>query len=232
MISFNAPEVFPLICKNPVFVFPEAVVSDGVVASVIVTAPLNWLAPVDVKKVPEEAEKSLAPDPEAVNPATTTIVVMLGDVENTIFVLVVPVVPAAEVKKLSFVTVVVKAVPPTLGRFDISISTVQTFVTRDPVEAIDPVIVRLLAPMAKSPPDTVNPVVAVDTVMLALPSKETPPMVRAVESLGALTTAKSAVVVGLVTVTLPSAEAIEVTLPDPPPPDDDGVELIHFPVED
>lgn len=53
-------------------VFPEAVVSDGVVASAIVTAPPNVLAPVEVRKVPDEPEKSLAVEPVAVNPFLTT----------------------------------------------------------------------------------------------------------------------------------------------------------------
>ncbi len=41
-------------------------------------------------------------------------------------------------------------------------------------------MVILFAPRAKSPPETVKPPVAVATVVLALPSNETPPIVRAV----------------------------------------------------
>lgn len=66
-----------------------------------------------------------------------------------------------------------------------------------------------------APPVTVNPPVAEATVMLAVPSKDTPPIVLAVVSFGDLTTAKSAVVVPFVTVTLPSAEATLVTVPVP-----------------
>jgi len=52
--------------------------------------------------------------------------------------------------------------------------------TREPVVAISPVRVSELAPRLKLPPETVKPPVAVATVMLAVPSKDTPPMVRAV----------------------------------------------------
>src|SRR3989338_189872 len=56
----------------------------------------------------------------------------------------------------------------------------QPFVRRAPVEPSEPVIVRLLAPSAKLPPDTVNPPVADATVISAVPLKETPPIARAV----------------------------------------------------
>jgi len=49
---------------NPVLVLPAAVVKEGVVASVMVTAPLNWLAPEEVKKVPVEPLKSMLPEAE------------------------------------------------------------------------------------------------------------------------------------------------------------------------
>ncbi len=85
------------------FVFPEASVMDGVVASVTVTAPESWLAPLEVLKVPEPPEKSFDVAPLAVRPAFT----------------------------------------------------------------------------ASAPPEIVNPPVAVATVIFAVPSKETPPMVLA-----------------------------------------------------
>ena len=53
-------------------------------------------------------------------------------------------------------------------------------VTLEPVEAMEPVSVREFVPSAKSPPETVNPPVAVAMVMSAVPSKDTPPMFRAV----------------------------------------------------
>lgn len=107
-------------------------------------------------------------------------VMRVGEVEKTIFVEVVPVVHVADVRRLSFATVVVSATPHTLGRFVISRSVVQSFVTRDPVIPIDPVIVMSPVPRARAPPDTVNPPVAVDTVIFAVPSNNTPPIVRAV----------------------------------------------------
>src|SRR3954466_10873430 len=90
--------------KKPVLVLPDDNVMDGVVASVTVTAPESWLAPVDVLNVPVPPEKSLEVEPEAVIPALT----------------------------------------------------------------------------AKTPPLTVNPPVAVATVMAAEPSNDTPPIVLAV----------------------------------------------------
>src|SRR5581483_1042921 len=65
-IIFRPPDVLPLTWKKPVFVFPDESVIDGVVASVTVTAPLNWLAPVEVLNVPDPPEKSFAVAPDAV----------------------------------------------------------------------------------------------------------------------------------------------------------------------
>ena len=71
-------------------------------------------------------------------------------------------------------------VPPTVIIFVDSISVVQTLVTLEPVEAIDPVSVREFVPRARFPPETLNPRVAEATVMFVVPLKETPPMVLAV----------------------------------------------------
>ena len=71
------------------------------------------------------------------------------------------------------------ATPPTVGMFVDSRSVVHTFVTRVPVTPIEPDIVIEFVPRAKFPPDTVKPPVAVATVMFAVPSKLTPPIVRA-----------------------------------------------------
>lgn len=70
--------------------------------------------------------------------------------------------------------------PPTVYILVDSTSVNHPFVTLAPVAAIEPVRVRLLAPKAKSPPETVKPPVAVATVILAVPSNETPPIVLAV----------------------------------------------------
>ncbi len=56
----------------------------------------------------------------------------------------------------------------------------QPLVRREPVEPSDPVMVSEFVPRARSPPETVKPPVALATVMLAVPSNETPPIVRAV----------------------------------------------------
>lgn len=62
------------------FVFPDAVVSDGVVASLIVVAPESVFAPVEVINVPDEPAHVLAPDPEAVFPPANTGVFIVHEV--------------------------------------------------------------------------------------------------------------------------------------------------------
>ena len=79
-MSFKAPEVLPLIWIKPVLVLPEAVVSDGVVASLMVTAPERVFAPVEVMKVPVLPAKVLEPEPEAVKPPVITGVVSAQEV--------------------------------------------------------------------------------------------------------------------------------------------------------
>ena len=58
----------------------------------------------------------------------------------------------------------------------------QPFNILAPVTPSEPVMVKLFAPKSRLPPETVNPPVALATVIFPVPSKETPPMVRAVSS--------------------------------------------------
>jgi len=80
VMSLNAPEVLPLIWTKPVLVLPDAVVSDGVVASLMVVAPDSVFAPVLVIKVPVEAAQVFAPEPEAVLPPAKTGVFIVHEV--------------------------------------------------------------------------------------------------------------------------------------------------------
>lgn len=82
--------------------------------------------------------------------------------------------------RLAFVVTVAAfhVILPTIA-FVTSRSANQPFVTRAPVAPIEPVRVILLVQSARFPHDTVNPAVAVDTVMFAVPSKLTHPIVRA-----------------------------------------------------
>ena len=59
--------------------------------------------------------------------------------------------------------------------------------------------------------------VVVATVIFAVPSKDTPFIVRAVVSFGADTTVRAGVVVGLVIVRSPEVDETFVTVHDPPP---------------
>ena len=73
-------------------------------------------------------------------------------------------------------------VPPTVYMFVLSTSVNHPLVTLAPVAAREPVIVKLLAPKSKLPPDTANPPVAEATVMFPVPSKLPPPLVLAVSN--------------------------------------------------
>lgn len=75
-----------------------------------------------------------------------------------------------------------------------------------PVAPIEPVSVKFEAHNARSP------------VTFAEPLKFCPQIVLVVERIGAFTTDRSTVVVGLVIVILPSADATDVTVPPPQPP--------------
>lgn len=74
-----------------------------------------------------------------------------------------------------------------------------------PVAPIEPVSVKLEDHNARSP------------VTFAEPLKFCPQIVLVVERIGAFTTDRSTVVVGLVIAILPSADATDVTVPLPPP---------------
>lgn len=74
-----------------------------------------------------------------------------------------------------------------------------------PVAPIEPVSVKFEAHNARSP------------VTFAEPLKFCPQIVLVVERIGAFTTDRSTVVVGLVIVILPSADATDVTVPLPHP---------------
>jgi hypothetical protein len=73
------------------------------------------------------------------------------------------------------------------------------------VAHIEPVIEILFVPKARLPPDTVNPPVAVATVILAVPSKDTQPIVLAF--------CKAVAVAALPVVEPDDHETLPVTLP-------------------
>ena len=69
-------------------------------------------------------------------------------------------------------------------------------------------------------------VVASATAILAVPSKEVPPIVRAVVSLGAETIVMTGVVVVVATVASELAEVTDVTVPEPPPAIKVGADVV------
>ena len=111
------------------------------VASAIVTAPERVFAPLEVRNVPVDPEKSFAPDPDAVSPEVTTCVVIAGDVEKTRLVEVVPVAPAAV-----YPVMLLKAVMPA----DVAFVPPSATVTGAVMAMLVPVIV-IPAPPVKDP---------------------------------------------------------------------------------
>src|ERR1019366_6835472 len=99
--SFKPPEVLPLMRTKPVLVLPVARVSEGVVASLIVTAPDRVLAPVDVMKVAVLPTNVMEPAPEAVRPPAITGVVSVHEVVVEAPVNVLPASVRATVKAAS-----------------------------------------------------------------------------------------------------------------------------------
>jgi hypothetical protein len=98
-----------------------------------------------------------------------------------------------------------EAIPEPVGRLDTSRSVNHPLVTLEPEEAIDPVRVKLLAPKARFPPETVNPPVAVATVISAEPLKDTPPMFLAVWRVVAVVALPERAPEKVVAVTVPEA---------------------------
>lgn len=82
--------------------------------------------------------------------------------------------------RVALVTVAAFPVIEPAIAFVLSISVAQSLVTRAPVSPIEPVRVILFVQSTRFPHETVNPPVAVATVMFAVPSKLTHPIVRAV----------------------------------------------------
>lgn len=129
-----------------------------------------------------------------------------AEATDTMKLLVVAVSPAIVVRSESRGwNVELRDVPLTVGIAVDSSAAVHTLVALAPVAPIEPVSVKLEDHNARSP------------VTFAEPLKFCPQIVLVVERIGAFTTDRSTVVVGLVIVILPSADATDVTVPLQPP---------------
>ncbi len=126
----------------------------------------------------------------------------------------VPVLTVRAVVSVALVTVPAFPVTEPTIAFVASMSVAQSLVIREPVSPIEPVMVIELVVKARLPHDTVNPPVAVATVIFADQSKLTHPIVLAVVSIGAETIVITGVVVPVAIVACAkSAEVTSVTVP-------------------